>query len=72
VLARGALVFRFTDIKDCPHISETEEIIVIEKNSTYGGLLVNAYIQLISYQLALLKGINPDYPRNLAKVVTVE
>jgi glucosamine--fructose-6-phosphate aminotransferase (isomerizing) len=30
------------------------------------------YIQLISYYCALEKGLNPDFPRNLAKVVTVE
>ena len=28
--------------------------------------------QLISYQLALKRGYNPDMPRNLAKSVTVE
>lgn len=28
--------------------------------------------QLISYEIAILKGLNPDMPRNLAKSVTVE
>jgi hypothetical protein len=28
--------------------------------------------QLIAYELAILKGINPDVPRNLAKAVTVD
>ena len=28
--------------------------------------------QVLAYKLALEKGINPDFPRNLAKVVTVE
>jgi glutamine---fructose-6-phosphate transaminase (isomerizing) len=50
----------------------SEDTVLIEKNSTYGGLLVNTYIQLISYKMALINGANPDYPRNLAKVVTVE
>ena len=27
---------------------------------------------LIAYEVSLLKGINPDKPRNLAKSVTVE
>ena len=30
------------------------------------------YIQLLSYYLSIEKGFNPDFPRNLAKVVTVE
>jgi glucosamine--fructose-6-phosphate aminotransferase (isomerizing) len=34
--------------------------------------LANTYIQLISYYMALERGYNPDFPRNLAKVVTVE
>ncbi len=29
-------------------------------------------IQMLGYHLALLRGINPDYPRNLAKSVTVK
>jgi glucosamine--fructose-6-phosphate aminotransferase (isomerizing) len=29
-------------------------------------------IQLIAYELAMLRGINPDTPRNLAKAVTVD
>ena len=28
-------------------------------------------IQILAYQLAVLRGLNPDYPRNLAKSVTV-
>lgn len=29
-------------------------------------------LQLLSYEMAVKKGINPDYPQNLAKTVTVE
>ena len=29
-------------------------------------------MQLLSYHLALLRGLNVDQPRNLAKAVTVE
>ena len=29
-------------------------------------------VQILGYHLALLRGINPDYPRNLAKSVTVK
>lgn len=68
VKARNAYVIRFTDKNE--NIGQND--LVIEKNGTFGGLLVNIYIQLISYHIAILKGHNPDYPRNLAKVVTVE
>jgi glucosamine--fructose-6-phosphate aminotransferase (isomerizing) len=29
-------------------------------------------LQILAYKIAIDKNINPDYPRNLAKVVTVE
>lgn len=29
-------------------------------------------VQILAYHIALLKGLNPDYPRNLAKSVTVK
>jgi glucosamine--fructose-6-phosphate aminotransferase (isomerizing) len=63
VTARGANVLKISD--------ENGELI-IGKNQTFGGVLSNVYIQLISYYCALEKGLNPDFPRNLAKVVTVE
>jgi glutamine---fructose-6-phosphate transaminase (isomerizing) len=36
------------------------------------GLLVVIPLQMISYDLAIKRGYNPDFPRNLAKSVTVE
>ena len=68
VSARNAFVLNITDVGS----SDNENAIIIEKNTTFGGLLANIYIQLISYYLALAHNNNPDFPRNLAKVVTVE
>jgi glucosamine--fructose-6-phosphate aminotransferase (isomerizing) len=66
IKARDAFIIRISDLND----SECE--LFIPRNKTYGGLLANTYLQLLSYYTALSKGINPDYPKNLAKVVTVE
>ena len=49
-----------------------ENILSIEKNVIFGGIISNIYIQILSYYLSLRYGYNPDFPRNLAKVVTVE
>ena len=46
--------------------------LTIDNNNTFGGILVNIYFQLIALKVAILKGHNPDFPRNLAKVVTVD
>lgn len=42
--------------------------IVIPSNDRLTALIGVLPLQLIAYELALLKGINPDTPRNLAKV----
>jgi glutamine---fructose-6-phosphate transaminase (isomerizing) len=49
----------------------SDNILSINKNKTFAGVLANIYIQMLSYDIALTKDINPDFPRNLAKVVTV-
>ena len=63
IKARNAYVVRISDV---------EGELKIERNKTFAGLLANVYIQLLSYYIAIEKGHNPDYPKNLAKVVTVE
>ena len=50
----------------------TSDIIYIPENKTYSSLLGIIPIQLLAYHLSINKGINPDKPKNLAKVVTVE
>lgn len=64
ILARNAFIVRISDT------SEGE--LKIDKNVTFGGVIANIYIQLLSYYLSVQKGYNPDFPKNLAKVVTVE
>ena len=63
VLSRGAYVIR---------ISDKDGELMVKTNRTFGGILANIYLQIISYYVALELGHSPDYPRNLAKVVTVE
>jgi len=63
VLAREANVI-------CISNNENADLI-LESNDTFGGVLANIYIQLLSYYIALELGHNPDFPKNLAKVVTV-
>lgn len=46
--------------------------ILVDKNTTYQCILNILSIQMLSYHLSIKRGINPDKPRNLAKVVTVE
>ena len=49
-----------------------ENTIIVPENRELQEIIYIAVLQLICYKLALLRNINPDKPRNLAKVVTVE
>ena len=46
--------------------------LVLPNNKTFTGLIAVIIFQLLSFHLSIAKGINPDRPRNLAKVVTVD
>ena len=54
--------------------TKEKEIVTIRvrENSSYSSLLGAIPLQLLAYYLSIEKGINPDKPKNLAKVVTVE
>lgn len=71
VRARGAHTIVITDrpsmVQD---IADT--VVTIPSNGPMTALLASVPLQLIAYELAVLKGINPDVPRNLAKAVTVD
>jgi glucosamine--fructose-6-phosphate aminotransferase (isomerizing) len=49
-----------------------DHVIYIPKNKTFADLLCIIPMQLLAYHLSVSKNLNPDMPRNLAKVVTVE
>lgn len=71
VKARGARVFIITDN---PKLAEgiDDDPIIIPSNGPLTALIAVLPLQLIAYELALLRGINPDVPRNLAKAVTTD
>ena len=68
VLSRHAKIVLITDDAD----TSTENSIVLPENRTFSELLSIIPIQFLAYELSVSRGINPDMPKNLAKVVTVE
>lgn len=46
--------------------------VCVSYNHSYSSLLALLPLQLIAYYLSVSRGYNPDKPKNLAKVVTVE
>lgn len=72
VKARGATVIALTNSKEIK--SEVDYVIplpMIEDPLLYPFALIIP-LQLLAYHVSVLRGINPDRPRNLAKSVTVE
>ena len=54
------------------HLNLKCKVVNVIKNHTYESLLGIIPLQLLAYYLSINRGINPDIPKNLAKVVTVE
>ena len=71
VRARGAYNIIITDK---PELAEgiADDVISIPSNGPMTALLGVVPLQLIAYELALKRGIDPDKPRHLAKAVTVD
>ena len=71
VKSRGADIWILTD-DNTKESCENVYVTYLSENNTFGALHAGIVIQYFSYKMALKRGYNPDYPRNLAKVVTVE
>jgi len=73
VTTRGAHVILITNKKpESLNHKLYRHIIYLPENKYLGPLLAVAVLQYLSYLLAIELEHNPDYPRNLAKVVTVD
>jgi glucosamine--fructose-6-phosphate aminotransferase (isomerizing) len=71
VKARGARVFVITDNPKLAQGIDNDPI-DIPNDGPLTALIAVLPLQLIAYELAILRGINPDVPRNLAKAVTTD
>ena len=73
VKSRGAKCFAFTMEDISVEEDDFEQILSVPKTQPlFAGSLLVVPLQFLSYQVSLLKGLDPDKPRNLAKSVTVE
>jgi len=51
---------------------DIDKVLLLYKLDYYNEIIFTIALQYLAYQISIKKGINPDRPRNLAKVVTVE
>ena len=73
-ISRGARVILITPFQLNEEQSKNlfKVIHIEDLNCALTPLLGAVYMQMLAYKTSVLKGINPDKPRNLAKSVTVE
>lgn len=74
LLARGADIYFITDTqggKEC-NIPCKYKFILPDGNDIQSAILQTIFSQLLAYHTAVLKNLDVDKPRNLAKSVTVE
>ena len=64
---KGTVIF----ISPFERIDKIDYFIQVPYNPKFSFLLCLIPLQIIAYELTLLRGHNPDFPRNLAKSVTV-
>lgn len=67
IKTRGAYVIEIS-----PNVLDSDNSLKLPSNKTFTGLLGVIALQLLSYYLSIKQNINPDMPKNLAKVVTVD
>jgi glucosamine--fructose-6-phosphate aminotransferase (isomerizing) len=65
IKSRNSPIFYITN-----RVNERADL-VIPENKMFASLLGVIPLQLLAYYISVSKGINPDKPKNLAKVVTV-
>ena len=73
IKARGSktLVITDSDSNDLSRLSD--DLIVVPKIDNFlSPILFVVVLQIIAYHTAIILGLDPDKPRNLAKTVTVE
>jgi glucosamine--fructose-6-phosphate aminotransferase (isomerizing) len=68
-ICRGSLNILITDNNNFDK-DNYHHVIIIPQNSSYSSILSVIPLQMIAYCLTILKNLNPDRPKNLAKTVT--
>ena len=68
ILSRNSPIIFITNNKSIKY----PNCIYIPNNKSFSSLLGIIPLQFIAYYVSIKRGINPDKPKNLAKVVTVE
>jgi glucosamine--fructose-6-phosphate aminotransferase (isomerizing) len=71
--AKGAQILALTE-QDNPRLSQAVNLSVVFEShlpETWQAVLYMPFLQLLAYERAMMKGLNPDQPNNLSAVVVL-
>jgi glucosamine--fructose-6-phosphate aminotransferase (isomerizing) len=72
VTCRGARAIAIGQDDPRLHANATEVIVIPDSTPEVAALLAVLPLQLVSYHMSVLRGYDPDFPRNLSKTLTVD
>jgi glutamine---fructose-6-phosphate transaminase (isomerizing) len=72
VTCRGARAIAIGQDDPRLHANASEVIVIPASTPEIAALLAVLPLQLISYHMSVLRGYDPDFPRNLSKTLTVD
>ena len=72
IKGRETNIITITNSKQAVEELNCSNYIILPKLDYYNEIIFTIALQYLAYNISIAKGINPDKPRNLAKVVTVE
>ncbi|MGA9396931.1 MAG: glutamine--fructose-6-phosphate transaminase (isomerizing) [Anaerolineaceae bacterium] len=72
VTCRGGRAIVVAEADDRLKANATDVITIPQSNSAFASLLAVIPLQLLSYHMAVARGYDPDFPRNLSKTLTVD
>lgn len=72
VTCRGGRAIAIGEADNRLKANASEVITIPDTNSAFASLLSVIPLQLLSYQMAVARGYDPDFPRNLSKTLTVD
>ncbi len=72
VTCRGGRAIAIGEEDEQLRTNASDVIILPKSNPWFSSLLSVIPLQLLSYQMAVARGFDPDFPRNLSKTLTVD
>ncbi len=72
VTCRGGRAITIGEENDSLRANTSDLITIPQSNPAFASLLAVLPLQLLSYYMAVARGYDPDFPRNLSKTLTVD